>query len=90
MIYGYIAHRYTSEFVPLLVVGGAIGLVDASRRLSNRRRPVRVGVLTTLALAVGFSVVANFAVSAHSNALANPGGRVRCPGANRAASEPVR
>ena len=34
MFYAYISHRYTSEFIPLLLLGSAIGFVDLARRLS--------------------------------------------------------
>ena len=36
LFYSYIAHRYTSEFLPLLVLGGAIGFAELYRRLENR------------------------------------------------------
>lgn len=60
MAYGYFAARYASEFVPALVLGGAIGTVLVADRLRGRRvlRPVAVGMV---ALAT-FSVVAQLAI----------------------------
>ena len=37
MAYGYFAARYASEFVPALVLGGAVGTVLAARALRGRR-----------------------------------------------------
>ena len=36
MGYGYLANRYTSEFVPVLAIGAAIGIVDVARRVERR------------------------------------------------------
>ncbi|OAB87166.1 hypothetical protein AWH69_12490 [Janibacter melonis] len=47
LMYGYITHRYTSEFVPLLAVGGAIGLW-VSWRAAGRIAPWAQWTLVTL------------------------------------------
>jgi hypothetical protein len=73
MFYAYIAHRYTSEFMPFLLFGGAIGLVDVVRRLVDRSRRTKVLALGTMAALVGFSVVAEVAAAYNTRALANPG-----------------
>lgn len=61
-LFGYVAHRYSAEFVPGLLVLGVVGLVAAEGRLrtsSSRRR--RAGIAALAALAV-FGVAANTAV----------------------------
>jgi hypothetical protein len=73
MFYAYIAHRYTSEFMPFLLFGGAIGLVEVVRRLVDRSRRVRMLALAAMAILVGFSVLAELAAAYNARALANPG-----------------
>ena len=73
MFYGYLAYRYTSEFIVLLVLASAIGMVDLSRRLAGRQRPARLGVLTAVALLAAFGVAANSAAALTTERLANPG-----------------
>ena len=41
MLYGYIAHRYTADFLPALVICGAIAVVTLVRRI-ERWRPSHV------------------------------------------------
>ena len=36
LVWGYIADRYLADFLPLLVVAGAVGLVDIWRRVNGR------------------------------------------------------
>ena len=74
MFYAYIAHRYTSEFIPVLLFGSAIGLVDITRRLLGRSRRVKGVVLGGLALLVAFGVASQMAAAYNTRALANPGG----------------
>ena len=69
----YISHRYTSEFVPFLIVAGAVGAVDVGRRVSSTsldRRRLAVGAVAVLA---AYGVLANLAISVTSQALENPG-----------------
>ena len=57
MFYGYVAHRYLSEFLPAMVLGSIIGVVDISGRLSRRSstaKRVAVGAMTLLAAYGGF------------------------------------
>jgi hypothetical protein len=63
MSYGYIANRYTSEFVPALVIGGAIGTVALSRLLVRSPAIGRVAVTGGCAILVVFSLYAQWAVS---------------------------
>ena len=58
MGYGYLAYRYTSEFVPALVLGGAIGVCALNHWLLRRRTWVRAAGLLVMAVAMVFSVAA--------------------------------
>lgn len=60
MMYGYLTMRYTSEFVPALVVGGAIGLWALVPALTRKRRPMVAGAVV-MALLVIWSIVAHMA-----------------------------
>ena len=64
LIYGWILNRFLVEFLPLLALGAAVGLIDIFRRLDARS--ARAGWITTgaIALLALFSVVANFGISA--------------------------
>jgi hypothetical protein len=68
-----ITHRYTSEFVPLLVVGSAVGAVALVPRLIGLELPHRRAALAALGVAAGFGLAANLAVALSAQALANPG-----------------
>ena len=61
MGYGYLANRYTSDFVPALVVVGSIGLWSAARWRLPRPRLVRPVALVAMALLCAFSIVAQVA-----------------------------
>lgn len=66
MFYGYVSHRYTSEFLPVLIIGSTIGIVDLAHRLHARRRSLkRVAVAVTVALAA-FGILASMAVGVHA------------------------
>jgi hypothetical protein len=58
MGYGYLAYRYTSEFVPALVIGGAIGVCALNHWLLRRPRGVYVAGLAVMTAAMLFSVAA--------------------------------
>ena len=61
MNYGYYSTRYTTEFVPAFVLGGAIGTALLARELERRRRwlaPAIAGV----ACLTGFSIVAQMSI----------------------------
>jgi hypothetical protein len=73
MFYAYIAHRYTSEFVPVLLFGATIGLVDVVRRLVDRPRRRRLVVLGAVGVLAAWSVAATWAVAMNTRAIANPG-----------------
>lgn len=56
MGYGYLAFRYTSEFVPALVLGGAIGTVVVTQWLARRNRAVATLGLVVMVASMVFSV----------------------------------
>jgi len=58
MAYGYIAMRYTAEFVPALVIGGAVGHTALVRLLQRRGRVLRSGFLAVIATVAAFSTAA--------------------------------
>lgn len=72
----YVTPRYTAEFVPLLLVAGAIGIVDLCRWLA-RRPPTEVNIgLGIVAALTVFGVLANSAFAASAGALARPAGKI--------------
>lgn len=58
MGYGYIAYRYTSEFVPALILGGAIGTAVLNHWLAQRPRAVHAAGVVVLVVATVFSISA--------------------------------
>lgn len=62
MAFGYVAQRYTSEFIPVLAVGSVIGFGDLARRLYGRTLPVRRAALGGVAALAFYGMVANVAV----------------------------
>ncbi len=64
MFVAYISPRYVVEFMPVLVLAGAIGLLDLTKRISSwKKNRYRVAMAVMAALAV-FGAIANTAVSA--------------------------
>ncbi len=68
MGYGYIAYRYTSEFVPALVLGSFIAVWGLLAPLARRSRVLTVAVVGTLVVGTVWSVAAHLAVSVHTAA----------------------
>lgn len=62
MIYGYMAFRYTSEFVPGLIIGGTIGTCVLTQWLVRRRRWIAITGVSLTALLAAFSIAANMLV----------------------------
>ena len=69
----YISHRYTAEFVPFLVVAGAVGAVDVGRRITTARADRRRLYTGAVAVLAAYGVLVNLAVSVSNQALENPG-----------------
>jgi hypothetical protein len=77
MFYGYLAHRYTAEFFPVLAVAGAIGVVDLAHRLGRRSSGTRLAVGALVCVVALFGVTANLATSVHAERIATRGGSLR-------------
>lgn len=76
MGYGYLSHRYLSDFVPGLTAGAAIGvwvLADLLRRRSRAAKAGAVGVVVVLAV---FGMAANLAIGLDTARLAWRGERL--------------
>ncbi|HXY28693.1 MAG TPA: hypothetical protein VEH82_10470 [Acidimicrobiales bacterium] len=64
LVWGYIAPRFEMDFMPFLVVGGVVGLVDLwNHRPPMGRRARRLTVTGVIVLGL-FSFVANFGIAA--------------------------
>jgi hypothetical protein len=60
---GYIAPRYLGDFLPFLVLGAAIGMVELWRRWERQRKGIRrVAVVAVVALGL-FSMAANIGIA---------------------------
>ena len=59
MAYGYVAYRSTSEFVPALVVAGAVGLWAVTGALEHLPAVARGTALTVTAALAAFGIAAN-------------------------------
>ena len=68
LLWGYIATRYMGDFMPLLILAGAVGLVDVWRRLQGRSFRSRRLVLGAVAVLAAFSLVANIAIAIEPSA----------------------
>ena len=76
LMYGYIANRYTSEFVPFLLVGSCVTLW-ALQPLLARLRPVASGaLLTVLALLAAYSVAVHTLTGITMSAVTRGGPRL--------------
>lgn len=73
MGYGYLAHRYTSEFVPALVVGGAVGVTAVNHWLLRRGRAVAAAGLVVMAAFAAFSVAAQMLTGFTETAMTSRG-----------------
>ncbi len=63
LLWGYISERYMADFMPLLIVASAIGLIDIWRRVADRPRRVRRRVLAVTVVLAAYCVVANLAIA---------------------------
>ena len=74
--YGYVTYRYTSDVVPFLVVGGAVGACALSQLTAERRRRVRTVCLAAVASLAVFSMAANMATGFSLSAQTFGGGKL--------------
>lgn len=64
MDYGYLTYRYTSEFVPFLVIGAAMGTCTLIGYLQPRGALVRRGAVAVVGVLAVFGALANMATGA--------------------------
>ncbi len=64
LVWGYIAYRYVSDLLPLLIIASAIGLVDIWRRLDGRSAKARGWTFAAVAALAVYGVAANVAITA--------------------------
>ena len=76
MAYGYIAYRYTADFLPALVIGSAIGVVLVTAQLEGRSEHVRRTFLVCGSVLCVFGIVANVAVGLVAARTTWSGGRL--------------
>ena len=62
MFYGYVAHRYINEFLPVLMIGATVGVVDIARRLHGRSVNVKRTATGAVVALAAFGCLANTAV----------------------------
>ena len=67
LLWGYIAPRYLGDFVPFLVLAGAVATADVFRRLEGRSRSVRVGSVAVIGLVALFGIAANIGIAVVPN-----------------------
>lgn len=67
MGYGYYSNRYTSEFVPAMVLGGAVGVALLAQWVARRPRVGRVA-LPLVGAAAAFSILAQMSTGAYAAA----------------------
>lgn len=60
---GYIAPRFLADFLPFLVLGSAIGMVDIWRRCEHQRKAVKRSVVAAVIALALFSMAANIAIA---------------------------
>jgi hypothetical protein len=62
-VLGYIAPRYLADFLPFLVLGGAVGMIDLWPRLEHHGKSVRRVALAVLTVLCLFSIAANVGIA---------------------------
>ena len=71
LLWGYIANRYMADFMPFLILAGAIGMIELWRRILHRGRrwhELALGGITVLA---AFGLVANIGIALEPTAQFN-------------------
>ena len=63
LIFGWIGDHYLADFLPFLILAGAVGFVDLWRRLNRRRRRTQVVVIAVFCILGLFSIAANFGIA---------------------------
>ena len=73
LLYGYLAYRYTSEFMPILILSSAIGMASLVTKWSDRTVTVKRRVLGAAVALSAFGAYANFASGVTALSVSNPG-----------------
>ncbi len=76
MAYGYLAYRYTCEFVPALVLGGGVGTVVLTHSLQRRGRWLPAAGLALAVTATVYSIAANMITGYTAAAFTSGGPRL--------------
>lgn len=63
LLWGYIADRYLADFLPVLVMAGAVGVIELWRLLSGRARRARLGATAAVGALAVFGVFVNGTIS---------------------------
>jgi hypothetical protein len=63
LLWGYIADRYMSDFLPFLIVAGGVGLIEIWRRFEGRTPRARGTLLGIVAVLTVYCVVVNTAIA---------------------------
>lgn len=77
MFYGYLAHRYTAEFFPVLVVAGGLGTVAVAHRLDGLSTIARRSTVAAIGVVAVFGVAANSATALHASRTTTGGEALR-------------
>ena len=63
LLFGYVIERYLADFLPYLILAGAVGVVDVWRRIERNQRSTRTLVSAVIAILGLFSIAANFGIA---------------------------
>lgn len=63
LVWGYIANRYLSDFLPFLFLASCVGLVDVWHRVKVRRRRARKRILVAVCLLAALSIAINLGIA---------------------------
>jgi len=77
LLVGYIAPRYTIEFVPSLLIASVVGIYTTLDRGDRWSRPARTLVSAALAALALFGLLANLAIATATARVAEGGGAMR-------------
>lgn len=76
LLYGYIANRYTSEFVPGLVVGGMVGFWLTVPPLLRRTARLARATVVVVCLLSTYSILVHFTLGLTTSAVTQQGNRL--------------
>lgn len=77
MFYGYLAYRYTSEFMPFLIVAAVVGITTLVHRYEASSRRRKMVMMGAIACAAVYGLGANMAFALQQTYISNPGSMLR-------------